>query len=514
MAEPAYPIRPADIESGIDAGLQRVAAAIANEAPQKPRRAFLRSASIRFALLYGLVFGVSTILLAGSVRYSTLGILSRQTESAIRNDGASLLHSYQSGGIPELILSLGNRIHENPDDSAIYLLVDPLGNRIVGNMSSWPAGVTEDNIFYKIPIKHFTRRSTAEMRAYGLPNGDQLLIGRDIKMQEGLQIILRDAMFWALGAMIGLGVIGAVVIRSVFNRSLADIAATTKAIARGDLSQRVRRDMSGDEFDIMAETINDMLDRIARLMDGVRQVSNAIAHDLRTPITRARTRLEFAASHAASADELRAAVERATGELDGVVRVFEALLRISEIEAGARRSAFGPVDLNPVLTDLAEFYEPMADTRGIKLDTSWPTEVKVIGDRDMLQQAIANLLDNAIKFAPEHSTVRLAARLDNEVIEVHVADNGPGIPQKDRTRATERFYRAEAARNTPGTGLGLALVAAIAQLHQGRLRLDDNRPGLRAVIVLPRNLTKMQGPIRNPLRLTAAPESTLAGPGS
>jgi hypothetical protein len=249
-------------------------------------------------------------------------------------------------------------------------------------------------------------------------------------------------------------------------------------------------------------------------MDGVRQVSNAIAHDLRTPITRARTRLEFAASHAANAHELRAAVERATGELDGVVRVFEALLRISEIEAGARRSAFGPVDLNPVLTDLAEFYEPMADTRGIKLDTSWPTEVKVIGDRDMLQQAIANLLDNAIKFAPEHSTVRLAARLDNEVIEVHVADNGPGIPQKDRTRATERFYRAEAARNTPGTGLGLALVAAIAQLHQGRLRLDDNRPGLRAVIVLPRNLTKMQGPIRNPLRLTAAPESTLAGPGS
>ena len=156
----------------------------------------------------------------------------------------------------------------------------------------------------------------------------------------------------------------------------------------------------------------------------------------------------------------------------------------------------------------------MADTRGIKLDTSWPTEVNVIGDRDMLQQAIANLLDNAIKFAPEHSTVRLAARVDNEAIEVHVADNGPGIPQQDRTRATERFYRAEAARNTPGTGLGLALVAAIAQLHQGRLRLDDNHPGLRAVIVLPRNFTKMQGTIRNRLRLTADRESTLAGPGS
>lgn len=468
--------------------------------PVKHRFSAFRSASVRFAVLYGLIFGVSTIVLAASLRYTTLGLLNRQTEVAIRADGAGLVNHYRSGGIPSVVLALRNRIRENPDETAIYLLVDPLGNRIIGNMSSWPQAVAGDNMLYSVPIEHFHKKSAAELRAYALPDGDQLLVGRDIEMQIKLRRILRDAMIWALVAMVGLGLIGALVVRGLFARSIADISVVTKAIARGDLGQRVRRDHTGDEFDTMAETINDMLDRIARLMDGVRGVSNAIAHDLRTPIARARTRLEFAASHSADADELRTAIERATGELDGVVRVFQALLRIAEIEVGARRSAFAACDLAGVVFGLAEFYGAAAEERGIIFELSCPASLDLVGDCDMLQQAIANLLDNAIKFAPDGGVVRLSARFDATSIEIHVSDNGPGIPQADRARATERFYRTEAARNTPGTGLGLALVVAIAQLHNGRLRLQDNQPGLRAVLVLPRDNPKPVMTIRDRLR--------------
>jgi signal transduction histidine kinase len=247
----------------------------------------------------------------------------------------------------------------------------------------------------------------------------------------------------------------------------------------------VRLSGRGDEFDQLAETINDMLERISRLMDGVRQVSNAIAHDLRTPITRARTRLEDAALHAATAAELHAAIERATADLDGIVAVFQALLRIAEIEAGSRRSAFAAIDLAPVITDLAELYAALADERGIRLEVHTPSHLPSYGDRELIQQGVANLLDNAVKFSPTGGKVVIEAAAAGPGIEIAVSDEGPGIPAADRARAVERFYRGEAARSTPGAGLGLALVQAVAQLHDGSLALDDAAPGLRAVLRLP-----------------------------
>jgi signal transduction histidine kinase len=227
-----------------------------------------------------------------------------------------------------------------------------------------------------------------------------------------------------------------------------------------------------------------MLDRIGRLMDGVRQVSNAIAHDLRTPITRARTRLEDAALHAECADDLRAAIERATLDLDGIVAVFQALLRIAEIEAGSRRSSFARLDLVPLLAEVADLYGAVAEERDIVLRLETPDAVPAYGDNAMLQQAIANLVDNAVKFSPDGGTVRLTASVSTMII-IAVEDQGPGIPLADREKATDRFYRGESARSTPGSGLGLSLVLAVAQLHGGTLRLEDSRPGLRAVLSLP-----------------------------
>jgi signal transduction histidine kinase len=219
-------------------------------------------------------------------------------------------------------------------------------------------------------------------------------------------------------------------------------------------------------------------------MDGVRQVSNAIAHDLRTPITRARTRLEDAALHAESPDDLRAAIERATLDLDGIVAVFQALLRIAEIEAGSRRSSFARLDLAPLLAEVADLYSALAEDRGIVLTLETPKAVAAYGDKAMIQQAIANLVDNAVKFSPEGGTVHLSASVSSMVF-ITVSDQGPGIALDEREKATDRFYRGESARSTPGSGLGLSLVLAVAHLHGGELRLEDSRPGLRAVMALP-----------------------------
>jgi len=285
--------------------------------------------------------------------------------------------------------------------------------------------------------------------------------------------------------VVALGVAGAMAVRGLFRITIADVAATAAAFSRGDLTRRVRVTGMGDEFDRLAEEINNMLDRVATLMDGVRQVSNAIAHDLRTPITRARARLEDASRSARTEADLHAAIERAQQDLDGIVAVFQALLRIAEIEAGARRSAFARIDLGPQLFDLAELYGAVAEESGQTLEHDIPPILPAYGDRDMLQQAVANLLDNALKFSPPGSTIRLTARAAGRTLEISVSDQGPGIPAEDRARAVERFFRGETARNTPGSGLGLSLVQAVAALHGGTLRLEDNQPGLRAVIALP-----------------------------
>ena len=322
-------------------------------------------------------------------------------------------------------------------------------------------------------------RSLARVRRFDLDGGSRLLIGRDIETRTPLRALLTSALLWSLLVLVVLGTVGGLVMQNLFRRMIASVSSTAVAIAQGDLGRRVRLSGRGDEFDRLAEVINDMLDRTARLMDGVRQVSNSIAHDLRTPIARARARLEDAATHAESADELRAAVDRAVVDLDGVAAVFKALLRIAEIEAGARRSAFAPLDAAELLAGLDELYEVAAEEHGGALVMAAPGPLLINGDRDLIQQAVANLLDNAIKFSPEGGTIAVRATA-GEAVEIAVSDQGPGIPAADRHRATDRFFRGEAARQTPGSGLGLALVEAVAQLHGGCLRLEDAAPGLRA----------------------------------
>ncbi len=447
-------------------------------------RGLFRSAGFRFGAIYALLLGLSATALALFLWWATAGLLDRQTEAAINADAQGLSERWAEGGLPSLIVTIEDRLAQNIDDDAIYFLADRAMHRVAGNLERWPPNVSTPGGLYELQVMRAGMRSLANVQRFDLPGGFHLLIGRDVQVRAQLRGLLTDALLWAILVVGLMATIGALVVRNLFRRTLANISATTSAIASGDLAKRVRLTGRGDEFDQVAEVINDMLERITRLMGGVRQVSNAIAHDLRTPITRARTRLEDAAIHAQTPDDLRAAIERATLDLDGIVGVFQALLRISEIEAGTRRSAFARVDIAPMLGEVEELYGVLAEEQGISLAVLTAAEVPAYGDKALIHQAIANLVDNAVKFSPAGGTVRVTASTRGKVA-ITVTDEGPGIPEAERARATERFYRGESARSTPGSGLGLSLVAAVANLHGGELRLEDNHPGLRAVLVLP-----------------------------
>jgi signal transduction histidine kinase len=459
--------------------------------PRQPR--LLRSAALRFALVYTLLLAVSAGALAMFLWWATAGLLDRQTAAAIDADAQVLVERFEDGGTMALRLSIDERLDEDVDGNALYLLADPALRPLDGNLAAWPRLAREPGIIYKLPLQRPGGNSLGLVKRFDLMNGDHLLVGRDVHTRVLLRRLLTDALLWGLIVVFATASAGGFVVRSLFRRTLASVSATAQAIAAGDFTRRVTVSPRGDEFDQLAETINDMLDRIARLMDGVRQVSNAIAHDLRTPITRARARLEEAATHAESAPELRAAVERATTDLDGIVAVFQALLRIAEIEAGSRRSAFAAIDLVPLLADVVELYGPVAEGKDLRLDVDIPELLPAYGDRELIQQAVANLVDNAVKFSPEGGAVEVSATATPAGAEIVVADQGPGIPPADRERATERFYRGETARSTPGAGLGLALVQAVAQLHGGTLILEDDRPGLRARLRLPAQDSQTQG---------------------
>ena len=416
-------------------------------------RALLRSAGLRFGLIYAALFSACALALSAFLWWSTAGLLDRQADAAINADAQGLVEHFLDG--PAVLAGIiQDRLAANINDDAIYLLADSVRRPIAGNLASWPMAMGPDVALAELPIDRAGVHGMARIRQFLLPGDFRLLVGRDVQGRVQMRHILGDALAWTPAIVLVMAILGALVMRGFFRATLAEIAATATAVSRGDLTRRVRVAGIGDEFDRVAEEINRMLERVASLMDGVRQVSNAIAHDLRTPITRARARLEDAARTARSEDDLRAAIERAQSDLDDIVKVFQALLRISEIEAGARRSAFARVDLGPLLFDLAELYGAVAEEHGQTLADSIPPILPAFGDRDMLQQAVANLLDNALKFSPPASTIRLEATSRDTGrggrVEITVADQGVGIPEADRRRATERFFRGEQARNTPG----------------------------------------------------------------
>jgi signal transduction histidine kinase len=459
----------------------------------------LASAGLRFAALFAAMFSVAAMAMVAVLWWATAIALDRQTDAAIRADAIALTERWREAGATGLAEAIEDRMAVDVENEAIYMLreVQAAGppRRLAGNLDRWPEMTPSDGAWFRTRVTHDGITSQVRLHRLDLP-GLQLLIGRDEDQRVELRRLLTEGVFWASGALVLFALAGAWLLRRALQRRLGPIFETSIAIAGGDLIPRVPLSGRDDEFDRLAQTLNAMLDRIGTLMDGVRGVSDAIAHDLRTPIARARAKLEDAlasapSAHTAEGTALRGAVEQGIADLDNITRIFQALLRIAEAEAGARRAAFAPFDLVPVLADAAEFYAAAAEARGQTLETDLPDQLRLLGDRDLLLQAVANLLDNAIKFTPQGGTIRLAARQDEAGITITVADNGPGMRAEDRSHAGERFFRADKARATPGSGLGLSLVQAVAHLHGGELRLMDvtpggDSPGLAAVLHLPR----------------------------
>jgi len=443
----------------------------------------IRSAGVNFSLAYGLVFVLSAGLFLSFIWWNTTGQLDRRVEASVEVDAQDLRQRWAAGGLPALAMAVQDRLDQNVEDDELYLVVGPDGRRYAGNLPGWPALISSFNQFYELSIRRDGFRTQAKLRAYALPNNFRLIVGRDVHGRDLVRHVLTDTLIWAWIMITMLAAGGGLVVRRIFRQVVRSIARTTAAVANGDLSRRMS--FTGSETDLVAQTVNTMLERINRLMDGVRQVSNAIAHDLRTPIARARTRLEDASAHAESEEELRAAIDRAVEDLDHVTSIFEALLRIAQLEAGARRAAFTALDLAPLLDGLCELYEASAEEAGLGLVAEIAPLAPVNGDPHLLQQAIANLMDNAIKFSPQGTDITLSARLQQGHVAITVSDQGPGMNEADLARASERFFRAEEARNTPGSGLGLSLVQAVASLHGGTFVLSSGSPGLRATLLLP-----------------------------
>ncbi len=459
--------------------------------PWDPLLRFLRSAGFRFALFFAVVFSLSAAGFAAVLWFATAGSLDRQTDAALRTDAFGLMERWREGGPGAVADAIAERLAADVENHAIYMFVDPRGQRVAGNLDRWPAaaggGVDGPWSFAMVGREG----TTVEARLYAMDLGDyRLIAGRDIEEKQRLRDTLAEGIAWSSTAAGLFALVGAAVLRRALANRLRPATRTAEAIAAGDLSRRVPASGREDEFDRLGESMNAMLDRIDRLMEGVRGVSDSIAHDLRTPIARARAKLEEALADTEDPAALRPAMEQAIADLDHITRVFGALLRIAEAEAGARRAAFAAIDLVPVLADVAEFYGVVAESRGQELSTELPERLELVGDRDLLAQAVGNLLDNALKFTPPGGRVRLTARaLPRDGIEVAVADSGPGLPAEDRARAGERFFRADASRGTPGSGLGLSLVRAVAHLHGGDLSLGDAepggaQPGLRAALRL------------------------------
>lgn len=449
----------------------------------RPR--LLRSAGFRFAVLFAALFATAFVALVAVLWWATAGALVRQTDAAIRADAIALAERWREAGRTGLIEAIEERLSVDVANESIYLLIErESGRRLAGNLDRVPVPQPSDAVWWRTRVLHDGVQAESRLHAVEL-DGLRLLIGRDETERQQLQLLLTEGVVWASSAVIVFAISGAWLLRFVLQFRMRPVFATIARIASGDMASRVAVSGRDDEFDQLAITMNRMLDRIATLMEGVRGVSDSIAHDLRTPIARARAKLEEALAEAREAtpeeaERLRGAIEQGIADLDNISRIFRALLRIAEAEAGARRAAFAPLDLAAVLSDAAEIYEATAEAHGQHLTTDLPERLEMVGDRDLLLQAVANLLDNATKFSGEGGTVALSACVAPEeegVVEITVVDTGPGLAPEDRAHAGERFFRADKARGTPGSGLGLSLVQAVATLHGGELRLADARPG-------------------------------------
>lgn len=453
---------------------------------------FVRTTAFRLTLVYLVVFTVATVFLVAYISRSTSDLLTRQIRDTIDAEIAELDIQYQQGGIRRLLTVIDQR--SRTPGASLYLVADFSGNVLVGNIADIPPAILDNADAAARPVRYSrvdgddSHRHVALVRVMALDGGFRALVGRDLGEREKFRDIFARAIRAIMVVMVVLGLVTWWFVSRRVLRRIDQVSDTSARIVAGDLSGRLPVTGTGDEFDRLASGLNGMLGRIDDLMRGLKEVSDNIAHDLKTPLTRMRNRLDAALAGEPDAERYRAALEATIEESDGLIRTFDALLMIARVESGSQPAEMAPTDLATVAREVAEFYEPVAEEEGVLLTVAAERAAVVQGNRELLAQALTNLLDNALKYGRAEGrppVIALSvARTGNEIVAA-VADNGPGIPEADRSRVLGRFVRLEASRSAPGSGLGLSLVAAVARLHRGRLELGDARPGLRIELRVP-----------------------------
>ena len=416
------------------------------------------------------VFGLGSLVLLGVVYFQMTQYLDAKRVDWLSRELVGRTHSTAE----ERITHLNSRLPGDPDQRRPYALLAPDGHILAGSMVGRPKSPAMDRAFSFTGTTRMGRRVDYVGMAHRLPTGETLLVAEDAGETEGFSGMITGALLTGLVVTLLVGLAGAIVLGRSSARRIDEMRVAIERIVAGDLSERLPVSSGRGDIERLAAVVNGMLDELERMVGEVKAVCDNLAHDMRTPLARLLAGLERALRRQGDEAQLRGAIDGAVGEIKDILRVFAALLRISELEDGVRRAGFAPIDLVEVAADAVDYYRPLAESRGIELAMDAPTRTAFDGDPQLLFEAVANLLDNAIKFSGEGQRVRLSIR-PGPVIEI--SDNGPGIPVEERPKVLSRFQRGEASRSRPGNGLGLPLVAAIAQLHGLKLRIGDSSPG-------------------------------------
>lgn len=453
----------------------------------------LRTTAFRLAVIYLVIFVVFAGAVLGYVAWNTRRLLEAQLTETIETEINSLAEQYRVGGMRRLGATVDRRSRQAR--GFLYLLADPRNEVHAGNAAELLPALQGPPGWREMPFRRNEEQESflafAKVRVFVLPNGMRLLVGHDLEERQRLRQVIRQAMGLSILLVLVLGGFGAWMVSRRVLRPVEAISDSARRIMAGDMKERLPVRGVGDEFDRLAESLNQMLGRIDELMAGMRTVSDNIAHDLRTPLTRLRAGAEEALRASRTPEDMRLALERTIEESDTLIKVFNALLMIARAEAGSTPGAMSVVDLSEILRDVGELYEPVAEDAGLRLVVQAGDAVRILGNRELLGQALSNLVDNAVKYGqpPEGSAsgaeIRLELGQQGRMAVLSVADHGAGVPPEARERILDRFVRLETSRAQPGFGLGLSLVAAIARLHGGTFRIEDNGPGVRAVLSLP-----------------------------
>jgi signal transduction histidine kinase len=429
------------------------------------------------------VFGAAVLALFAYVYWSTASFVRSRSDHAIAAEHAVLRQAYEGAGRDGLAAAIAQRIAAGGLDGGFYLLADPSFARVAGNLAAWPPALKGtagwSNVSASERPADVGNAPLLRAKTETLPDGYHLLVGRDLDDLEDFAGKIRAALVWAILLTL---VIGAFVSVFATRRTVGRIEAinaTSRAIMQSGLGERIPLRGTRDEWDQLALNLNQMLDRIEGLMGEVRQVTDNVAHDLRTPLARMRGRLEKAHARPRDGEHDQSLIGDTMTDLDAVLRMFASLTRISQIEANDRIAGFRLVDLAEIAREVVELFDAAAEEKGGHVGVMAQRQVLIIGDRDLLFDAVANLVDNAIKHGREAGAVTVEVSQDDAGTVVSVADDGPGIPAEECQHVFKRFYRLERSRRTPGNGLGLSLVAAVARLHGAAIELADNAPGLK-----------------------------------